>query len=123
MECVEFDKKCLSNNIKDVTAQCLSHQKPEPIDVLIELGICVPWKDTFFVNWKTEESHLGMDFAKRISNANYEQLLTMAEKIYELARSEKEFEPEDWDFASKDYDPTEDEDVLDRISWSVHKDL
>lgn len=121
MECVEFDKKCLKENIKDVTAQCMTHTTVEPIDTLIELGICVPWKNTFFVNWKTEEGHLGMDFAKHISNAKYEQLLTIAEKIYELARSEKTFDPADWNFASKDYDPTEDEEILERIEWDCSK--
>lgn len=94
----------LYENIQDVRSSCFAKQEFEPCETLKDLGVCIPWKDSFFVNWKTDESHLGMDFATYLSKAKYHDLCKLGEVLYELAQDKKDFDPRDWEFDSDDDD-------------------
>lgn len=87
----------LRENILEVKKDCMARVKPNPCEILKDLGICVPWKGGYFVNWKTDDKHLGMDFASRLANMSYFQLTEVARACAKLANRKGDFDIRDWD--------------------------
>ncbi len=87
----------LKENIIEVRKDCFAHVKPNPCEILKDLEICVPWKDGYFVNWKTNDQHLGIDFASRLATMSYYQLIELARACAKLASNKKDFDFRDWD--------------------------
>lgn len=107
---------------KEVVTSAVKKQHIESDMMLDNLGVTVPWKDTRFVNWKTNNEHLGMDFISYLANASYNDMVNIYNAVRSIAKTKNNYDEADWDDEFVDLYEEDEDDTEDDIYYGSAED-